>query len=198
MIAIGSLSNGAKRLTTPSRPPGYRSPSDLAAAAKIPASRATRVARQRSGECVWPAMAGVPSSFELYAFATLRGGLSAAAGALDALLLAQACRSLARAHQAHELLAREGLVVADNEGNVLPHPAVKIGTAFAGLASRQLAALGLASVLLDRAPPIAGLEERERGGVVDEHGVLHPADGSPARYVGTGAKVLPLKRRRRR
>ena len=145
-------------------------------------------------------MAGEPSSFELYAFTTLRGGLSAAAGALDALLLAQACRSLARAHQAHELLAREGLVVADNEGNVLPHPAVKIGTAFAGLASRQLAALGLASVLLDRAPPIEGLEERERGGVVDEHGVLTPADGSPRRYVGKqqAAKVLPLRSRRKR
>lgn len=143
-------------------------------------------------------MAGPPSAFEAWAFTTLRAGLSAAAGELDALLLAGACQSLSRVQQAHAALARDGLVVTDADGRPVPHPGVKVASTFAGLAQRQLAALGLASILLDRAAPLEGLMDRERGGHVDAAGILHPADGSAPRYVGKGAKVLPLKRGRRR
>jgi Phage terminase, small subunit len=180
------------------RPPGYRAPSDFTAAAKIPASRATRTARERPGEVAWPAMAGEASSYERYCFTVLRDGLSASSGELDALLLAQACRALARAQQAHEALARDGLVVTDTDGVLGPHPAVKIASTFAGVAMRQLAACGIAPVLLDRVPAgLEGLADRERGGRIDESGVLHPADGGPPRYVGKPGKVVPLRRRRK-
>ena len=80
-------------------------------------------------------MAGAPSTFEAWAFSTLREGLSAAAGELDALLLAQACKSLSRVEQAHEALARDGLVATDAGGRPVPHPAVKIATSSPALRS---------------------------------------------------------------
>ena len=181
-----------------SRLPGARYPSDHVAAAGRP-SRATRAPRRRPGDVVWPAaIIGVPAPYERMMFEELKVGLSAAAGQLDAVHLAEACRNLALVHAARERLQLEGLTVKGENGTA-PHPLVRVIGTLGGLAHRQLQALGLLTLLLDRAAVGEGLGDRLAAGDVDEHGCALDALGRRV-YVGTpkaSAKIVKLREKRK-
>jgi P27 family predicted phage terminase small subunit len=58
-------------------------------------------------------------------------------------ILEEACRSLDRATEAREILARDGLTTTDNRGNLKAHPAVAVEASSVRLFRTMLRELGL-------------------------------------------------------
>ena len=138
----------------------------------------------------------MPSSYERTLFDELKVGLSSSAGRLDAVHLAEACRNLALVHDARTRLAVEGLTVKGEAGEI-PHPLVRVVASLGGLAHRQLQAMGLLPLLLDRAAVGEGLSDRLAAGDVDEHGCAVDALGRRVYAGKPSAKVVPLRGKRK-
>jgi hypothetical protein len=131
-------------------------------------------------------------------FDELRVGLSSAAGTLDAVHLVEVVRNLGVVHDARTRLALEGLT-AQGETGPVPDPLVRVVASLGSLAHRQLQALGLLSLLLDRAAVSEGLADRLGATAPDAHGCVTDALGRRV-YVGApkrSAKVVPLRGKRK-
>jgi hypothetical protein len=128
-------------------------------------------------------------------FDELRVGLSAAAGTLDAVHLAEAVRNLGLVRDARERLALEGLTVT-GEAGLIPHPLIRVIAQLGSLAHRQLQSLGLLTLLLDRAAVGEGLADRLANEGPDEFGCVVDEKGRRIYASKPTAKILPLRKRK--